>query len=165
MRFRLFALLATVTLLFIACSSPPVGQGPIALVSQPTNGASSAPSAATAPLRIVTPFLSQPLDPAKGGGFNAIQFGVGETLMRLDESFTPIPWLASEITAVDELNWRVVLRAGASFHDGAPVDANAVKAALERAVAEIPTAATLLDLAAITVVDAQNPESDAVRCP
>jgi peptide/nickel transport system substrate-binding protein len=48
-----------------------------------------------------------------------------------------------------------VLREGVVFHDQAPVDAAAVKASLERAVTLIPTAATLLDLAEITVVDAQ----------
>jgi peptide/nickel transport system substrate-binding protein len=101
----------------------------------------------------VTPFLSQPLDPARGGGFNAVQFGVGETLMRLDESFTPVPWLAADLTAVDPLTWQISLREGATFHDGAPVDAAAVQAALERAISENPTAATLLNVDSFTVID------------
>lgn len=165
MRPHLIALLAAVGLLLAACGSPPAAQAPTDLASTevsaavapteiPAVAASPEMPGSNEPLRIITPFLSLP-DPAKGGGFNAVQFGVGETLMRLDETFTPVPWLATDLVPVDATTWRITLREGAVFHDGAPVDAAAVKASLERAIALIPTAATLLDLATITVVDAR----------
>jgi peptide/nickel transport system substrate-binding protein len=138
---RLLILLTAMAALLAACGPMP--------------GAPATTPAATAEttLRVVTPFLSQPLDPAKGGGFNAIQFGVGETLMRLDPQFTPKPWLAERLEALDETTWQITLRPGATFHDGAAVDAAAVKASLDRAIARIPTAKTLLDARAIEVRD------------
>lgn len=158
MRPHLIALLAVVSLLLAACGQPPAAQAPTAPApaadaAAPTEAPAAAPGSSE-PLRVITPFLSLP-DPAKGGGFNAVQFGIGETLLRLDETFTPVPWLASELTPVDPTTWRITLREGVVFHDGAPMDATAVKASLERAVALIPTAATLLDLDTITVVDAR----------
>lgn len=145
MYLRLISILAAITLLLTSCGGQSTG---LPNTSNPT----AAPTTRE-PLRVVTPFLSQPLDPARGGGFNAIQFGVGETLMRLDETFTPVPWLAVELTAVDPQTWQIRLREGATFHDGAPVDADSVKASLERAVAKSPGAAALLKLDQVTVVD------------
>lgn len=165
---RMLAMFLIISLL-AACGAAPNAQAPTASTSPTTAPAVSAPTEAPAantpvpteapvssgPLRIVTPFLSQPLDPARGGGFTAVSLGVGETLMRLDETFAPVPWLASELTAIDPQTWQISLREGVTFHDGAPVDAAAVKAALERAIAEIPTAATLLNLDTLTVIDAR----------
>lgn len=101
MRPHLIALVAVVTLLLTACGSPPAAQAPTAPAptEAPAAAAPVAAPGASDPLRIITPFLGLP-DPAKGGGFNAVQFGVGETLLRLDETFTPVPWLASELTPV-----------------------------------------------------------------
>lgn len=154
-------LVTLMALMMAACgAAPPAVPTPIA------SDASAAPTAPVAPLitptqlsdagatlRISVPFLSQPLDPASGGGFNAIQFGVGETLMKLDPTFAPIPWLADALTARDARTWEIRLREGALFHDQTPVDANAVKASLERAIETIPTAKTLLDVESIAVVD------------
>jgi peptide/nickel transport system substrate-binding protein len=102
-------------------------------------------------LRVGTPFLSQP-DPVRGG-FNAVQFGLAETLMRLDTDLQPQPWLATAVQPRSATTWEVRLREGVTFHDGASMDAPAVKASLERAVELSPTAQTLLGLTGITVED------------
>jgi peptide/nickel transport system substrate-binding protein len=100
-------------------------------------------------LRVGTPFLSQP-DPVRGG-FNAVQFGLAETLMRLDTDLQPQPWLATAVQPQSPTRWQVRLREGVTFHDGVPMDAAAVKASLERAVEMSPSAKTLLGLRAITI--------------
>ncbi len=167
MRSLVLAVLSITALVLASCGGIPDASSPTTAVPSAASPAAPTPGrdpgdvttptdapATPDPLRVITPFLSLP-DPAKGGGFNAVQFGIGETLMRLDETFTPVPWLASELAAVDATTWRIVLRDGVVFHDQAPVDAAAVKASLERAVELIPTAATLLNLTGITVVDAR----------
>lgn len=116
---------------------------------------STAPEAETATktLRIAGPFLSTPPEPVLGSGWYAIQWGAGETLMRLDDEFTPIPWLAEELTQIDDLTWEIKLRPNVTFHDGTSVDAEAVKASLTRAIENNATAAMLIDAQEITVVD------------
>lgn len=112
-------------------------------------------STAAATLRIAAPFLSTPIDPVQGGGWYAIQWGAGETLMRLDTDFAPVPWLAEALTQLDDRQWEIKLRPGATFHDGTPVDGEAVRASLIRAIENSATAKLLLDVQEIKVVDAQ----------
>lgn len=100
-------------------------------------------------LRVGTPFLSQP-DPVRGG-FNAVQFGLAETLMRLDTDLRPQPWLAVSVTPRSATTWEVALREGVTFHDGTPMDAAAVRASLQRAIELSPSAKTLLGVEAISV--------------
>jgi peptide/nickel transport system substrate-binding protein len=118
-------------------------QGSAAQTADPAKGG--------AVLRVGTPFLGQP-DPVRGG-FNAVQFGLAETLMRLDTDLQPQPWLATAVQPRSATTWEVSLREGVTFHDGAPMDAAAVKASLERAVELSPSAKALLGLEAITVED------------
>jgi peptide/nickel transport system substrate-binding protein len=129
-------------ILLIACAAPPA----------------PAPTAEPTRLRVGAPFLDQPLDPAAGGGFNAVQFGVGETLIRLDADFAPAPWLAESIVAEDATRWVLTMRQGITFHDGTPLTAEAVRASLERAIERIATARDLLDGAEIRVRDPQTIE-------
>src|ERR1700712_1348360 len=83
-----------------AQGSAPTAANAAPTVAAPANTAATPASASSQAdtLRIGTPFLDQPFDPAGGGGFNAVQFGIGETLMRLDTSFAPQPWLAERLT-------------------------------------------------------------------
>jgi peptide/nickel transport system substrate-binding protein len=107
------------------------------------------PAAGAEVLRVGTPFLSQP-DPVRGG-FNAVQFGLAETLMRLDTDLQPQPWLATSMEPATATTWEVTLREGVTFQDGAPMDAQAVKASLQRAVKLSASAKTLLGLKVVTV--------------
>ena len=81
-------------------------------------------------LRIGADFLPVNFDPTKS--FNLLRFGLGETLTRLTPDLKPQPWLAESVTNVDSLTWRVTLRQKATFHDGSPVDAEAVAASFRR---------------------------------
>lgn len=140
---------AAVAAVLSACGGTPASPSMSSAASG--HAADAAPS--NRPLRIGTPFLSSPLDPVSGGGFNAIQFGVGETLTRLDDQFAAVPWLAEAIAQRDETTWAITLRQGALFQDGAPVTAEAVKRSLERAVEGVAGAKDLLDAAQIVASD------------
>lgn len=104
-------------------------------------------------LRVGLPFLftNQPADPAKGGGFQLIQMGLAETLFKLSKDLRPEPWLASGARQLDEKTWEIILRQGVKFHNGALMDASAVKASLERALTKSPVAKAVLDVARIEV--------------
>lgn len=133
--FGRLAPVAVVALLLTACQGPP--------------GSPAASGREATDLRVGTPFLSQP-DPVRGG-FNAVQFGLAETLMRLDTDLRPQPWLATSVVPRSATTWEVTLREGVTFHDGVLMDATAVKASLERAIELSARAKTLLGVADITV--------------
>jgi len=101
-------------------------------------------------LRVGLEFLfTQPPDPAKGGGMGLIKMGLGETLFKQGKDLKTEPWLATEARQLDEKTWDITLRQGVKFHNGAIMDATAVKASLERAIAKSPTAKARLDIAQI----------------
>ena len=98
-------------------------------------------------------WLDSPLDPVEGG-YVATQSGMSETLFRLSgTALSPEPWLATEATQVDPLTWRIGIRRGVKFHNGNVMDAQAVKASLERAIRLSPAAADTLSVETITVED------------
>ncbi|WP_459645829.1 ABC transporter substrate-binding protein [Kineococcus sp. NUM-3379] len=105
-----------------ACSGP-AGEGPAA-------GGSSAPAG---PLRVVGQFEVHSIDPATAGGFFT-RLQVAETLVDADTTGQLVPGLATawEVSG-DQLTWTFPLREGATFHDGTPVRAEDVVAALETA--------------------------------
>lgn len=79
------------------------------------------------------------LDPhTAGGGQPAIQYlqPVYDTLLRRNPDFTFSPMIATEWGYLDEdnLDFQMTLRDDVTFVDGTPVDAEAVKANLERAL-------------------------------
>ena len=55
-----------------------------------------------------------------------------ETLVTFDADAKIIPELATHWERVDDLTWRFWIREGVKFHDGTPLDAEAVKISLER---------------------------------
>lgn len=127
-------LLLVLPLLLTACATPS------------TSPADAGPPPA---LRVGTPFLSQP-DPVRGG-FNAVQFGLAETLLRLGEDLQPQPWLATAVEPRSPTSWAVTLRPGVTFHDGTAMDASAVQASLERALELSASARGLLGVTGMQV--------------
>ena len=100
-------------------------------------------------------WLDSPVDPVKGG-YVSTQSALSETLFRLSgTTLSPEPWLATEATPVDSLTWRIKIREGVKFHNGNVMDAQAVKASLERAIRLSAAAADTLSVDTITVVDGQ----------
>jgi peptide/nickel transport system substrate-binding protein len=85
-------------------------------------------------------FLTDSLDPANGSAGWALQsHGVAETLFAVDRDGLVVPQLAQSLTREGE-RWVVTLRPGLRFSDGSALDAAAVKAALDRSIAQNPRA-------------------------
>ena len=100
-------------------------------------------------------WLDSPFDPVLGG-WVASQSGMSENLFRLSPTnFRPEPWLATEATHMDPLTWEIKLRSGVRFHNGAMMDAAAVKASLERTIRLSEASADSLGIDAIVVNDEQ----------
>ncbi|MFF2242832.1 ABC transporter substrate-binding protein [Arthrobacter sp. NPDC058130] len=95
------------------------------------------------PLKVVGQFELHSLDPSTSGGFFT-RLQVAETLVDADTQGSLQPGLAAGWDVSSEgLTWLFRLRPGALFHDGTPVSAEAVAAALDtaRAKAGMPLAA------------------------
>ena len=136
------ALIGAVALVVTACGSqqetPPAGASAGASLSASAQPASEAPAAVSRPIVILAqqPEPSE-LDPARNwaGGGATILAHVYEGLFRPvgDTTTTIEPWLAAEIPtkenggiSADGLTYSIKLKSGATFHDGTPVDADAV---------------------------------------
>ncbi|WP_273124275.1 nickel ABC transporter substrate-binding protein [Bacillus weihaiensis] len=83
-------------------------------------------------LTLLFSFGSTTLDPHQD--WMGVRAGIAETLVKLDEGLSIQPWLAESWEQVDEKTWSFKIREGVTFHDGTPVDGEAVKASFERLV-------------------------------
>ena len=98
-------------------------------------------------------WLSTPLDPVESG-WVANQSGMSENLFRLSATdLSPEPWLATGAVQIDALTWEIGLRSDVAFHNGAVMDAEAVKASLERTIRLSPASAESLGINSIAVKD------------
>ncbi len=96
-------------------------------------------------LRVAENLLLQSLDSnLAANGLAVSALGLGETLMRVSPSMQLEPWIASSLEPIDALNWRVTLRPDVTFHDGATVDAAAVKASIEASMAAQPGTTSII---------------------
>jgi peptide/nickel transport system substrate-binding protein len=125
------------TSLLAACGDSPTNTPAATSATTATTVATSATSAITAAttnhqtqgeLRIGTGInVPTGLDVTKGSnGYNMVTYGAGETLMRFNREQKLESWLAESITSQDATTWQVKLRKGVKFHDGSPVNAQAV---------------------------------------
>ncbi len=100
-------------------------------------------------------WLDSPLDPVESG-WVANQSGMSENLFRLSgTTLSPEPWLATEATQLDPLTWKIAIRKGVKFHNGNVMNAQAVKASLERAIRLSPASSDILSIDTIMVEDDQ----------
>src|SRR5437764_4553208 len=86
-------------------------------------------------LRISAPANPSSLDPATGGAGSdhAFLFTMYDTMTEWDfETLKPKPGLAESWSFTDPVTFVLNIRAGITFHDGTPLDAEAVKFNLER---------------------------------
>ena len=83
-------------------------------------------------------------------GWACIRYGVGETLFRLNDQMEIEPWLAAGYENVDELTWKITLRAGITFTSGRSLDGEAVKECLEALIENHARAAGDLHIREIT---------------
>lgn len=76
------------------------------------------------------------LEPTKAwNGWLLARTGVGENLVQIDENMNFKEVIAESWEKVDDVTTTFKIREGVKFHNGKEVDANAVKASLERALA------------------------------
>ena len=68
-------------------------------------------------------------------GWACIRYGVGETLFKYSDTMELEPWLAESYENVDELTWKINLKAGITFTSGRKFDGEAVKECIEHLVA------------------------------
>lgn len=102
------------------------------------------------PLKVVGQFELHSLDPSTSGGFFT-RLQVAETLVDADNQGALRPGLATDWeVSPDNLSWRFTLRAGANFHDGTPVTADAVAGALETARGKAGSPLSTVPVKAIT---------------
>lgn len=101
-------------------------------------------------------------DPAVGsnGWYNS-EAGITETLFVLDFDMSLKPWLVENYERKDSTQWEITLKKGISFHDGSPLNADAVKGSFDRLI-QVESSVfnkriqELLDIKSITV---QNDET------
>lgn len=137
------------TAAMVACSS-----GTPAQSTGPETGASASPSespntseprTSKGELRIAESTFPTSLDGDKGfAGFSLMGYGIAEALTRVTPEMKIVPWVAEKVEQIDSQTWNVTIRDDVTFWDGSKVDAAAVKASLERSLAEQPGTATLL---------------------
>ena len=132
----------------------PASQQPAAPTAEAQQASTVADAAAERPtLNAGVIWLSTPLDPVESGWVPS-QSGMSENLFRLSASdLSPEPWLATGAVPMDPLTWEIGLRSGVTFHNGAVMDAEAVKASLERAIHLSPASAESLAIDSIAVKD------------
>lgn len=82
-------------------------------------------------------------------GWSAVRYGVGETLVRLDEHMALQPWLAERYEISDAHTVKVYLRKNATFANGKAVTGDLVKAYFESLMAQLPRAAQGLQISRI----------------
>ncbi|ASK19929.1 ABC transporter substrate-binding protein [Halomonas sp. N3-2A] len=78
------------------------------------------------------------LTPLSDDAFKLSRWSTAETLIRLDASSDPLPFLATEWEQLDGHIWRFVIRDGVSFHDGTTLTVSDVVNALTAATHAAP---------------------------
>lgn len=112
-------------------------------------------TAQSRPVVVAMNFSPASLNPTVGNiGWNLMQMGMGETLVRVRRDGGVEPWLATGRRQLDRRTWEVDIRSDVTFHDGKRLDAAAVAASLNSSVAKLPNAAALLDLENAVAIDA-----------
>ena len=82
-------------------------------------------------------WLDADIDPKNGwNGWTLSRIGAGENLAQIDENLNFKPVIAERWEQPDALTTRFFIREGVTFHNGRKVDAAAVKASIERVLAE-----------------------------
>ncbi|MBD1269204.1 ABC transporter substrate-binding protein [Aeromicrobium tamlense] len=107
-------------------------------------------------LRVATQADISSMDPIRGnsGGDHQMLYPLYDTLVSFDEDLQPQPGLAESWEYETPTALVLKLREGVTFHDGAPLDAEAVKYNLERAAAEGSNiAADVESIESVEVVD------------
>jgi peptide/nickel transport system substrate-binding protein len=92
------------------------------------------------------------IDPANNGTLTTEKAMITESLVGVKPNFEIEPKLAASWQRIDDNTWKITLRKGIKFQDGSPLDAEAVKWSLTRAITVNPQ---VKDYTKIQSVDTQ----------
>lgn len=144
------AVLAALALLLASCgdddASGTTGEGE----ASAEDGTAASTNGGT--LTMAIPADPSSLDPQVGpsGTDHAVLYPMFDTLINFSpDKLTPEPGLAESWSYDDPTTLRLTIREGVTFHDGTPLDAEAVKASLER----FQEMGAHADLATVTGID------------
>ncbi|MFD8493049.1 ABC transporter substrate-binding protein [Amycolatopsis sp. NPDC059657] len=105
-------------------------------------------------LRVVLPFPpAQGLSPWGDDALLLTRLGVAEPLVDLDQAGSPVPGLAESWTRTGDTTWRIHLRAGVKFHNGAVLTAADAANALTKAGAASPVPRALKGVGLVAVAE------------
>jgi peptide/nickel transport system substrate-binding protein len=158
-RFSQFlALIIVATLLITACGGPQATTEAPAPTQAPQ--ATSPPQATQPPpaekteITVVIGEDPSTLDPQArdDGNERAVNDNVYETLLTRDQDMNIVPHLATEYTRLDDTTWQFKLRAGVTFHNGEPFNADAVVFSVKRIISPDLNSEQLSNVG--TIVDA-----------
>ena len=94
----------------------------------------SAPAiAASKPVVVLSNAEPVSLDPMFTQSDANVILSIHETLFRLDNDGKIVPAVAESIKMLDPLNWEIKIRPGLVFHNGEPINADAVVFTFDRA--------------------------------
>ncbi len=122
-------------------------------VSEEQNGSNENSTANDERFTVAFTWSPANLDPHGTESWEVMRAGIAETLVRLDENLEPSPWLAKDWEQEDENTWIFELQENVSFHNGKEMNAENVKASLERSLDINQKTVDLLQLESIEVVD------------
>ncbi|MEU2032510.1 ABC transporter substrate-binding protein [Nocardia amamiensis] len=128
-----------------------------------SGGSSPAPADPDAAVDVATPQTPSSLDPCAGNsGYDLTYLKlIYAPLIDIDpKTLKPKPGLASswDFVGPDKLTFTVKLRSGSTFHDGTPVDAQAVKVSMEHCLAT-----GLVSVPSIKSIDVEAPDTLSIK--
>lgn len=96
----------------------------------------------------------QGFDPVIRGGNGHPSYAIYDTLLIIDDDGNAAPHMAESIESDDFQTWTLTLREGIEFHDGTPLDADAVVFNIERHLDPDANSPVIGDVASIESVEA-----------
>lgn len=133
------AVVTSAALLLTACSAPSSG---------------TPDASAEKTLRFVTVYPPNSTDAHVINAAFVLNSGAVESLVGIDpETLKPFPWLAEGWDSDDGQHWTFTIRKGVTFHNGKPLNAEAVRASLQNAIEVNRGVATALKIQDVRAVD------------
>lgn len=132
MMFRKYAILYIVFAVLFAFTMGCSNQSENTISQEQEEGTSESSEIGDKSLTLLFSFSSKTIDPHQD--WMGVRAGIAETLVKIDEDLQIQPWLAESWDQKDEKTWTFKIRDGVTFHDGTPVDGEAVKASFERVI-------------------------------
>lgn len=119
----------------VAAEAPAATEAPQAAVQTEPPAPTEAPAADTKPVVIASPNDMDTLDPHAVTGmfpYRSLMYWMFDVLVGADREGKPVPELAKEWKRVDPLTWELKLVENATFQNGEPFNADAVKFSFDR---------------------------------